>query len=144
MLQLKDGPTLTQEEIEEILPNLDYIQKWAKNLSDYCLKEALAGRKFKGFKLVEGRKPAATLDDPQAVIKAVTDEGYDEVLCYKPKQVISASDFKKLLGTKKYREIVEPHIVQASGSPTLVEESDHRPEYGVNSAVEDFKDDINQ
>lgn len=141
MMKLKDGPLLTQEEIEELLPELDYIQKWAKRLSDYCLKEALAGRKFRGFKLVEGRT-SSSFDDPQAVIKAVVDAGYEEILCYKPKQVISASDFKTLLGAKKYREIIEPHIVKTPGTPTLVEESDKRPEIGVSSAINDFKDDI--
>lgn len=141
--KLKEGALLTQEEIEELLPQLDYIEKWAKNLKDYCLNEALAGRKFKGYKLVEGRS-SKTISDQQAVVNKVTEAGYDEVMCYKPKELLSASEFEKLLGKKLYRELVEPYVSKTPGKATLVDESDKRPELGVSSAINDFKDDIDQ
>jgi len=141
MIKFKEGALLTQEEIEELLPDLDAIEKWAKGLKEYCLQEALKGRRFRGFKVVEGRS-SSVITDVQKVIEKVTAEGYEEVMCYKPREAISASDFKKLLGKKKYDEIVAPFVEKTKGKPTLVEESDKRPEYEVTTALDDFKDDI--
>lgn len=45
-------PTLSDDEINTMLPGLDDLITWASDLKEYALKSALAGKKWQGYKLV--------------------------------------------------------------------------------------------
>ena len=48
-------PLLTDTEIEVILGNVDELVSWASDIKEYALQQALSGKEWSGFKLVEGR-----------------------------------------------------------------------------------------
>lgn len=130
---------LTKEDIESILPMLDELQSWIKDLSQYALDQALDGVKYRGFKVVEGRSNRKVIDD-KGLIEALHKMGYeDDVIMTKPKlQTITA--LEKAVGKKMFTGIAMPYIDKPKGKPTLVPESDKRPEYS--SAEDDFADDL--
>lgn len=130
---------LDKEDIESILPMLDELQSWIKDLSQYALDQALQGVHYKGFKVVEGRSNRKVVDD-KGLIDALHKMGYeDDVIMTKPKlQTITA--LEKAVGKKMFTGIAMPYIDKPKGKPTLVPESDKRPEYS--SAEEDFADDL--
>lgn len=130
---------LTKEDIESILPMLDELQSWIKDLSQYALDQALDGVKYRGFKVVEGRSNRKVIDD-KGLIDALHKMGYeDDVIMTKPKlQTITA--LEKAVGKKMFTGIAMPYIDKPKGKPTLVPESDKRPEYS--SAEDDFADDL--
>ena len=50
-----EANTLSKEQIEELLPQLDNLINWVNSLKEYALGQALNGVQYKGYKLVEGR-----------------------------------------------------------------------------------------
>ena len=134
----KDPNLLTVDEIAEILHEVDAIEAWAKDIRDYALVQARDnGVKFKGWKLVEGRS-IRRYSDPEQVEKVLRAAKYKVKDIYKPRELKGITDMTKLLGRKKFQELLEEPglVVKPDGRPTLVPESDKRPE--LNSAAADF------
>jgi hypothetical protein len=52
--------------------------------------------------------------------------GYSSTEICKPNQLLGLTDMKKVLGTAKFREIVEPACVRAAGAPVIAPMSDKR------------------
>ena len=130
---------MTQEQIEDVLPILDEIVSWAKDVQQYVLDQALQGVKFKGFKVVEGKSNRKVLDE-SGLIEALHKMNYtDDVIMTKPK-LDTITNLEKKIGKKLFTGIAMPYIGKPKGKPTLVPESDKRPEY--NSAETDFADDL--
>lgn len=129
----KESPEVTDEQINEILPFMDELIAWAKDIKEYCLSEALVGKKWDGFKLVEGRS-SRTITDADEVAKILTNAGFNP---YEQK-LLSITALGKLVGTKKLNELIGEFIVKPQGAPVLVDIDDKRPEF--NSAKNDFKD----
>jgi len=124
---------LSAEEIAEVLKEIDDIQKWARELKDFALEEALRGTKYPGFKLVEGRSNRV-IENEEEFAKVLINEGYHEEQIYKPRALQGITVLEKLIGKKRLAEIGEGFIIKPPGKPTLVPESDKRPELG---SVED-------
>ena len=68
--------TLTDEEIEDILGQLDDLISWAKDIQEYALARAKSGKRWTGFKLVEGRSNRKYSDD-ELVAETVSQAGYE-------------------------------------------------------------------
>ena len=126
-------PTLKDEEIEAILPQLDQLVSWASDIKDYALKEALSGKKWSGYKLVAGRSNRKFTNE-DAVAQAVTAAGYDPY----EKSLLGITAMTSLLGKKKFEELLSSLVDRPQGKPTLVPQSDKRPE--LNTAADDFND----
>ncbi|MEY8416700.1 DUF2800 domain-containing protein [Tissierella praeacuta] len=131
----KDPNLLNIEEIAEILGQASDIEKWAKEIKDYALDEALKGTRYLGFKLVEGRSNRK-IEDEDALATVLLDKGYKEDKIYKPKTLEGITNLEKLIGKKKFTELAGELITKPPGKPTLVTEDDKRPE--LDSAEEDF------
>ena len=126
--------TLEDIEIEAILEKADKLVSWANDIKDYALSQALAGKQWTGWKLVEGRSTRKYTDE-NAVAEAVKKSGLDP---YEHK-LLGLTAMTKLLGKKQFDELLSGLIDKPQGKPTLVPESDKRPEW--NSAENDFKED---
>ncbi len=131
-LEFKLPDTLDDTEIAMVLSQVDELVSWAGDVKDYALSKALAGTKFNGFKLVEGRSTRKYTDE-DTVAGLVKEAGYDP---YEQK-VLGITAMTKLLGKKKFEELLGEYTIKPHGKPTLVSINDKRPEY--NSAAEDFK-----
>ena len=117
-------PLLTDEEIGEVLRRADELQHWASDVSAYALDQALAGKQYDGWKLVEGRSNRKYVDDKQ-VIEALTRAGYDEAMLFERK-LYGITAMEKIVGKKKLMDILNGLIVKPAGKPVLVPESDKR------------------
>lgn len=136
---LQSPDLMTKEQIEALLPELDNIISWAKQVQEYALEQALAGVKFKGFKVVEGRS-IRTFKDTDAVVDRLTTEGYDADLLYERK-LKTLTQIEALVGKKNFEPLLGDLVEKPQGKPTLVPESDKRPELTPNaSAKADFED----
>ena len=126
-------PLLTDEEVEEILTRIDDLVSWASNIKEYALQQAISGKEWSGWKLVEGRSNRRYIDD-NAVAVTVQKAGFDP---YEHK-VIGITAMQKLLGKSRFDELLAAYIEKPQGKPTLVPESDKRP--AINTAKNDFMD----
>ena len=124
-------PLLTDEEVEEILARADDLVSWAADIKEYALQQAISGKEWHGWKLVEGRSNRRYTNET-AVAGAVTDAGFDP---YEHK-VLGVTAMQKLLGKSRFDEILAAYIEKPQGKPTLVPESDKRP--AMNTAKNDF------
>ncbi len=139
MADLKSPDLLTKEQLEELLPELDGIISWAKQVQDFALNQAIKGEKFKGFKVVEDRSLRKWKDE-EKVADILEAEGYDASLIYE-KKLKGISAVESLMGKKDFAKVLGSLVNKPAGKPTLVPESDKRPAYDATAqAVADFKD----
>lgn len=125
--------TLDEMEIAAILEKVDQLISWGNDVKDYALNKAQSGTHFAGWKLVEGRSNRKYTDE-DAVAVAVKEAGFDP---YEPK-LLGITAMSTLLGKKQFEELLGGLIYKPPGKPTLIPESDKRPE--MNNAADDFKD----
>ena len=69
-------PLLTDEDIEDILSRVDDLVAWASDIKEYALQQAVSGKEWHGWKLVEGRSNRRYTNEA-AVTQAVKEEGFD-------------------------------------------------------------------
>ena len=126
--------TLEDYEIDAILMKVDELTSWASDIKEYALNQALRGTDYEHFKVVEGRSNRKYTDEDK-VAKVVTNAGYDPY----DKSVKGITAMTKLLGKKKFDELLGSLTFKPQGKPTLVIKSDKRPAM-KNTAKEDFKE----
>lgn len=127
---------LSEEEIAEILPTLDSITGWCKDIAEEAHERARNGHRIPGYKLVRGRS-TRKVSDPDGLVERLHEAGKDDSEIYKPREVKTITELEKMLGTKVFGELSEGCIERPPGKISLVPETDKRPEY--NAAAEDFE-----
>ena len=126
--QHPDPKTISPEEMaSRVLPMLDTIKTWIKGVDEYTLEQALNGQKYQGFKLVAGRS-VRKITDQEAVMGALSKAEFAEDAYMKPRELKTITDLEKIIGKKRFAEICGEWIDKPQGKPTLVPESDKRPE----------------
>jgi len=124
-------PLLTDEEVEKILTQVDDLVAWATDIKEYALQQAISGKEWNGWKLVEGRSNRKYTNET-AVADAVSNAGFDPY----DHKVLGVTAMQKLLGKSRFDELIAAYIEKPQGKPTLVPESDKRPV--MNTAKNDF------
>lgn len=134
-------PTLTPEEVADVLTRLPDLLAWADQVKTYALDAAInKGQHFPGFKVVEGRSNRKYTNE-HAIYLRLKKAGYSAADLYKPKELLGITAMEKLVGKKHLEELVGGLIEKPAGAPTLVPESDKRPELNTAAqAAEDFKE----
>lgn len=128
-------PLLSDEEIADILSSIGDLTSWANEIIAYATDVAVNhGKKWPGFKVVEGRSNRKYKDE-EAVAEAAKNAGYRDI--YK-QSLITITEMEKLMGKTKFNEVLGGLIMKPPGKPTLVPVSDKRPEMNTSSAKNDF------
>lgn len=126
---------LDDEEIADILGKVDALTAWAADVKEYALQQAVSGKEWTGWKLVEGRSNRKYTNDA-VVAAAVESAGFDPY----ERKVLGITAMQKLLGKSRFEELLAPYIEKPQGKPTLVPESDKRP--AMNTAKSDFMEEF--
>lgn len=127
--------TLEDTEIEAILKKVEALTAWAADIKEYALSQALAGKQWTGYKVVEGKSNRKYTDENAvaAAVKAIGKNPYSEP------EILGITAMTKLLGgKKKFDELLSKYVFKPQGKPTLVPLSDKRKEWSA--AQEDFKE----
>lgn len=130
------NPALLQdEEIADILGRIDALTSWASDVKEYALQQAISGKEWTGWKLVEGRsnRKYTSETDVAAAVESVGLDPYE-------RKVLGVTAMQKLLGKTRFEELLSPYIEKPQGKPTLVPESDKRP--AMNTAKNDFMEEF--
>ena len=127
-------PTQLEDvEIEIILAKADELVSWVTDIKEYALQQAVSGKKWEDWKLVEGRSNRKYINE-DAVVKIVKNAGYDPF----EHKVLGITAMTKLLGRTKFDELLSGNIEKPQGKPVLVPRSDKRQE--LNNIIDDFKE----
>lgn len=132
-LDFKQPPLLTDGEIGEVLQKAKELEKWAADVAAYALDQALAGKHYDGWKLVEGRSVRKYADDLKVAEKLVA-AGYDEAMLYERK-LYSITAMEKIVGKKKLTTTLGDLLIKPAGKPVLVPESDKREAINTTEAA---------
>jgi hypothetical protein len=132
--------TISPEQMSEILLKEDIIKGWLNAATEFALKQALEnGMKWPEHKLVEGTSKRIIKDEEKAV-KILQGQGLAKSE-YTRTSLLPMGDLEKLIGKKKFAEVMGPVIYKPKGKPTLVHISDKRPELNnINDAFADVPD----
>ena len=126
-------------ELENVLPTLNRISSWIEAVFAYVSSEAINhGVPIRGYKVVRGRSNRE-FTDIEAVIKAAQDAGYNDL--YKH-ELITLTEFEKMMGKKKFAEILGEYVTKPLGKLSLVPESDKRPAVDVSNENRGVSDDF--
>lgn len=126
-LDFKNPDILSDEEIAEVLSQAEKLAPWVSSVQEYALDQALKGVDFPGFKVVEGRSNRAYKNADEVATRVIS-SGIDEALIYERK-LITLTAMEKVVGKKKFTELLGDLIVKPAGKPALVHETDPRPSY---------------
>ena len=130
-------PLLTDAEIEEILLVLPDLTKWANEITAYATDAAVNhGKEWHGFKVVEGRS-IRKYKDEEAVAEVAKANGYKDI--YR-QSLIPLTEMQKLMGKKKFEEILGGLIHKPPGKPTLVPLSDKRQAMNISNVKNEFNE----
>lgn len=137
-MEFREAPLLSEEEIAEVLAKADALKKWAEEIYTYAQNEAVVNhKKWPGFKLVLGRSNRKYTDE-EDVVNAAKAAGYTDIFKY---TLIGITEMEKLMGKKKFAEILGAFVYKPEGKVTLVPESDKREAVSISTAEVDFKED---
>jgi len=111
-------------ELAAILPTLNRISSWIESVFAYVSAEAINHAvPVPGYKVVEGRSKRI-FTDPKAVVDVAVQNGYTDL--YK-QQLISLTEFEKMMGKKRFEELLGEFVAKPPGKLALVPENDPRP-----------------
>lgn len=136
-LEFRMPPLLADAEIEEILTVLPDLVKWANEITAYATDAAVShGKEWRGFKIVEGRSVRKYRDE-EKVAEAAQEAGYTDI--YR-KTLITLTEMQKLMGKKKFDEVLGSLICKPPGKLTLVPVTDKRPAINITNAGNEFNE----
>lgn len=135
--EFRDPDLLEPDEVSNILRVLPTLTNWAEDVKTHALEQAEKhGVKYPGFKLVEGRSNRILINHDEAGSRLELIAG-EEI--YKPKSLLGITDLEKLIGKKSFSSLVGDLLIKPAGKPTLVEDTDKRPELSsTGSAQSEF------
>mgnify|MGYP003085497318 FL=1 len=135
--EFKLPPLLTDAEVEEILVVIPDLTSWANSVLAYATDMAVNhGKEWAGFKVIEGRS-VRKYKDEEAVIEKAKENGYTDIF---KTSLITLTEMQKLMGKKKFEEILGDLIIKPTGKLTLVPNSDKRQKVNVTNAKNEFNE----
>ena len=138
--EFTEPPLLSDEEIADVLGRVDDLVSWATGVKEYALQAVLDGRRFAGWKLVEGKSVRKFTDDA-CVAARVEAAGIDPY----EKKMLGLTALEKKLGKRDFQNLLADLVVRSQGKPVLVPVSDKRAEMNLASvefADEKMKDEV--
>lgn len=133
--EFRKSSLLTDKEVVKILSRIDELTSWASDVKNFALEQAVRGKQWPGWKVVEGQSNRKYIDEG-AVAQVVKNAGYNPY----DEKIMGITNMIKMLGKEKFNELLGDFVERPQGKPTLVPEDDNRPE--MNTAKEDFKEEI--
>ena len=130
---------ISDDELVDIYAKIPLIKKWFDKVTDHLYQEALDGKKWEGYKLVDGQSRRGWLDE-QAAIDVLQSE-YDE-RHYLSTKLKGIGDIEKLVGKKEFPVLLGEVVGFKKTAPSLVPESDKRPALGIDQAKVDYSEDL--
>ena len=118
-------------ELAQLLPTLNRISSWIEAVFSFISSEAINhGVPIPGYKVVVGRSKRV-FTDTKAVVDTAVANGYTDL--YK-KQLITLTEFEKMMGKKKFAELLGKYVTKPPGKLSLVPESDPREPVVLNNS----------
>lgn len=133
MKDFEDHPDtllMTDKEIVDMLSKIDRYKSWLESINQYAYSEAMKGKKWDGYKLVEGRSARRIVEPDKVRDKLLNTYLEDEVLNISLKGI---TDLEKLMGKKVFAAEIGEYVKSQPGAPKLVPDSHPGKDYDTAS-----------
>lgn len=116
---------IDEDGIIEALTKGPLLVDWVTAIKKYALDQAVKGKKYKGFKLVDGRSDRKFTSEKKvaAILRLI--KGFEDDEIYN-KKLKGIGEFEKLLGADGIYQTLGRYIIKPPGAPTLVPDDDKR------------------
>ena len=132
---------ISDEELIDMYAKIPLIKKWFDKVTDHLYQEALDGKKWEGYKLVDGQSRRGWLDEGKAA-SILYDKGFADDDFYNDPKLKGIGDIEKLVGKKEFPVLLGEVVGFKKTAPSLVPESDKRPALGIDQAKIDYSEDL--
>lgn len=133
--EFKNPDLLSDEEMADVLQKADALKKWVEEVYSYAQNEAVENHKeWPGFKVVRGKSNRRYTDE-DAVAEAAKKAGFHDI--YKT-ELIGITDMTRLMGKKRFEEVLGKLVYKPEGKLVLVPDSDKREAFQFDTADDDF------
>ncbi len=124
--EFSEPAMLNENEINDVLLKADQLTSWVKAVKDYALQRALSGYSWKDWKVIEGQSRRKYTDENKVaeVLKAAGYDPYEQ-------SVLGITAMEKLIGKKKFNELLNDLVVKPKGEPKLVSRQDKGEEIDI-------------
>lgn len=124
-MDFHDPRVIDDQRLSNFLVVAKELEDWAKDLQEYALSACLSGKQIPGWKAVEGRGSRIFTDQEDA-FEVLRENGIPDEILYN-RVPLTLAQTEKVVGKKKFAELVGSLIEKKPGKPTLARESDKRP-----------------
>ncbi len=129
--------SMSDLEIAEVLVKAQHLHAWVRDLEEFAYSQAMAGRTWPGFKLVEARG-SRKFKDVTAAAQVLIDAGISNDDIFE-RNLRSLTGLETKLGKNKFAQLLGDLVAKTNGKPTLVPVDDKRPEFHpLAAAAADF------
>jgi len=132
---------ISDEELIDMYAKIPLVKKWFDKVTDHLYQEALDGKKWEGYKLVDGQSRRGWLDEDKAAEILYENTSLTGTMIYNSK-LKGIGDIEKLVGEKEFPVLLGEVVGFKKTAPSLVPESDKRPALGIDQAKMDYSDDL--
>lgn len=126
---------------EECLPMIGPLEQWIESVRSRALACLLAGEKVPGYKMVR-KRGQRKFTDTDAAADRLKNAGYGDGDIMKAPALKGLTDLEKLVGKKRFAEMMDGLLVKAPGEPTIAEASDRRKEMAPASCFDGIEIDV--
>lgn len=134
--EFQDPQLLADDQLLDIYKQQPMLVDWANAVAKHLLTEALNGKKWDGYKVVEGRSNRKWLDENRVI--TLLDKNEFECTAYLTTKLNGIGKVEKLVGKSAFTLLLGDQVIKPPGAPTLVPETDKRAAMGNDQAKEDF------
>lgn len=121
------------EKLVEIYEQSAHLVKWLNGIEQHLLNLALSGEGVPGYKAVEGQS-RRRISDEMGVARSLRDNGFSEDQFTKV-QLVGVTELEKLLGKKRFSDLLGEFVERPKGKPVLAKSEDKRNSL---NALDDF------
>jgi len=134
-----DPQLLTDNQLTDVYAKIEAVSKWFSSVQAYMYSEAMGGKKWDGLKLVDGQNRRGWSDEQAARELLAGNYKTEDFTNVKMKGI---GEIEKLVGKKNFPIMFSEVLESKRTSPTLVDESDKRPEMVKEDYFEDLDEEI--
>lgn len=139
-LDFAEPMLLNDAQLIEVYAQSPQVTKWLSAVTDYIFKEAMNGKKWEGYKLVDGQNRRGWTDESEVATILFANDFEEHQ--FSNSKIKGIGDIEKLVGKKEFPTLLGDVVAFKKTSPSLVPESDKRPALGIDQAKSDFADDL--
>lgn len=127
---------LNDQALINVYANIDTIRKGLNAVEEHVRTEAQKGKKWPGFKLVNGRSDRQYISE-EKIEATLLKAGYTEAQI-KVTKLKGITAMEKLLKPSGFKKLLGPLVIKPPGAPTLVPDTDQRDPFEKDSAKRFF------